>query len=602
MSYKSVVLNDHPTSFYLLDEVRSGSVGSYSGIISQFATYQALKDSGLTYSALSGLPVYDYSGNVNDGYAVNTSNKELMPLISGGIRGTQILSDTEVHYVPQGIANQYNKDDSFTIEAWCVLPPTQIDITIVGDTSINTGLFYKNGNIVFKVGGNEIQYSVSNLQSLHLIGIFEGTSISLYINGVLVESSNIGNYQFSNSSLDFKTGSANGKFVIDCVAFYKFRLSENQIRAHYLEGLKEINSSQIVNVDGGYMFSMNASPIQHKFRFSYPQSKSWSDVAKDGISISQDGSYLYFPKTTESATAEYSFIDSFTVPNYSGISTSQIYWDNDLNGIKVEISLNGITGWRECKNGSPLPYYNKNDNQVSSILYIRVTMSSYDTSKYDLELRNIEILFYGSKNFYSDNSGYYLSSTFDYSLPKNNSKILSYNKNNGLRMYDGHGFTLNGIPDVKAVEMIFTPELGENVLVSAASKIYEWSSSGVISKTAVSSIYVNGINRTSETNVFDFMAVGLPHHLVINFTSAATNIKFNQNQTDSKSGIGHMYNNLAIYEDNLSAAQISQHYLLYTGNIVKTINDTQMTVSEATTGNDFTSFTITSVEPLSISI
>ena len=602
MSYKSVVLNDHPTSFYLLDEVRSGSVGSYSGIISQFATYQALKDSGLTYSALSGLPVYDYSGNVNDGYAVNTSNKELMPLISGGIRGTQILSDTEVHYVPQGIANQYNKDDSFTIEAWCVLPPTQIDITIVGDTSINTGLFYKNGNIVFKVGGNQIEYSVSNSQSLHLVGIFEGTSISLYINGVLVESSNIGNYQFSNSSLDFKTGSANGKFVIDCVAFYKFRLSENQIRAHYLEGIKEINSSQIVNVDGGYMFSMNSSPIQHKFRFAYPQSKSWADVAKDGISISQDGSYLYFPKTTESATAEYSFIDSFTVPNYSGISTSQIYWDSDLSGIKIEVSLNGINGWLECKNGSPLPYYNKNDNQVSSILYIRVTMSSYDTSKYDLELRNIEILFYGSKNFYSDNSGYYLSSAFDYSLPKNNSKILSYNKNNGLRMYNGHGFSLNSVPDIKAVEMVFTPESGENVLVSAASKIYEWSSSGAISKTGVSSIYVNGINRTSETNVFDFMAIGLPHHVVINFTSGATNIKFNQNQTDSKSGINHMYNNLAIYEDNLSVAQIAQHYLLYTGNIVKKISDTQITVSEATTGNDFTSFTITSVEPLSISI
>jgi hypothetical protein len=602
MSYKSVVLNDHPTSFYLLDEVRSGSVGSYSGIISQFATYQDLKDSGLTYSALSGLPVYDYSGNVNDGYAINASNKELMPLISGGIRGTQILSDTEVHYVPQGIANEYNKDDSFTIEAWCVLPPTEIDITIVGDTSINTGLFYKNGNIVFKVGANEISYSVSNSQSLHLVGIFQGSSLLLYINGVMVKSSNIEAYKFSNSVLDFKTGPSNGKFVIDCVAFYKFSLPESQIKMHYLEGIKEINSSQIVNVDGGYMFSMNSTPIQHQFRFAYPQSRAWSDVVKDGISISEDGSYLYFPETTQSATAEYSFIDSFIVPNYSSISTSQIYWNNDLSGIKVEISLNGINGWRECKNGSPLPYYNKNDNQVSSILYIRVTMSSYDTSKYDLRLKNIEIFFYESKDFYGDNSGYYLSSSFDYSLPKNNSKILSYNKNNGLRMYDGHGFSLNGIPDVKAVEVIFTPELGENVLVSAASKIYEWSSSGAISKTAVASIYVNGINRTSETNVFDFMAVGLPHHVVINFTSAATNIKFNQNQTDSKSGIGHMYNNLAIYEDNLSAAQISQHYLLYTGNILKIIDDTQMTVSEATTGNDFTSFTITSVEPLSISI
>jgi hypothetical protein len=418
----------------------------------------------------------------------------------------------------------------------------------------------------------------------------------------MVKSLSIDGYKFSNSSIDFKTGPANGKFIIDCVAFYKFGLPESQIKMHYMEGIKEINSSQIVNVDGGYMFSMNSTPIQHKFRFAYPQSRAWSDVVKDGISISEDGSYLYFPETAESNAAEYSFVDSFIVPNYSSISTSQIYWNTDLKGIKIEVSLDGISGWRECKNGSPLPYYNKNDNQVSSILYIKVTMSSYDTSKYDLKLKNIEIFFYGSKDFYGDNSGYYLSSSFDYSLPKNNSKILSYNKNNGLRMYNGHGFSLNGVPDIKAVEMIFTPESGENVLVSAASKIYEWSSSGAISKTAVSSIYVNGINRTSETNVFDFMAVGLPHHVVINFTSGATNIKFNQNQTDSKSGINHMYNNLAIYEDNLSVSQIAQHYLLYTGSILKTIADTQMTISEAANGNDFTPFTITSVEPLSISI
>jgi hypothetical protein len=187
-------------------------------------------------------------------------------------------------------------------------------------------------------------------------------------------------------------------------------------------------------------------------------------------------------------------------------------------------------------------------------------------------------------------------------LPKNNGRILSYNKNNGLKMHNGHGFSLNNIPNVRSVEMIFTPELGENVLVSASSKIYEWSSSGAISKTAISSIYVNGINRTSETNVFDFMSVGLPHHVIINFTSDASNLKFNQNQTDSKSGIGSMYNNLAIYKEELTQAKIAQHYLLYTGNIVKIIDDTSMTISEATNGNDATSFTLTSVEPLSVSL
>lgn len=601
MSYKSVVLNDNPTSFYLLDEVRSGTVGSYNGILSQFATYQDLKDSGLTYSGLSGLPVYDYSGNINDGYAINTSNKELMPLISGGSRGTQIMSDTSVHYITPGIANKYYQDDSFTIEAWCLLPTTQSNITIVGDESINSGLFYEDGNIVFRVGEHQVEKTVSSQESLYLVGLFQGKSISLYINGVLVDSTSINSYKFSNTNLDFKTGPADGKFIIDCVGFYKFNLSESQIKKHYIEGIKEINYSQIVNVDNGYMFSMNSFSIKPKFTFSYPASRSWSEVAKDGISVWPDGSYMYIPQTETAGTASYSFIDSFIVPNYLNISTSQIYWSQDVDGITIEVSLDG-TVWRECKNGSPLPYYNKNENQIADLLYIKVTMSSDDTSKKEVILNNIDILFYSSKNFYSDNSGYYLSSNFDYSLPKSNSRILSYNKRNGLRMHDGHGFSINNVPEIQAVELIFTPENGKNILVSAESEIYEWSSAGSISKSGIYSIYVNGINRTSETNVFDFMEVGLPHHVVINFTSPTSSLKFNQNQNDSDYGINHMYNNLALYENTLSDLKIAQHYLLYTGNIVNVIEDTSITLNEAASGNDSTAFTLTSVEPLSISI
>ena len=115
MSYKNVVLNDHPTSFYLLDEVRSGSVGSYSGIISQFATYQDLKDSGLTYSGLSGLPVYDYSGNVNDGYAVNTSNKPyLQHMIKRHIRNVHthaVIPLSLLHLGAMSIANPVRRPE-----------------------------------------------------------------------------------------------------------------------------------------------------------------------------------------------------------------------------------------------------------------------------------------------------------------------------------------------------------------------------------------------------------------------------------------------------------------------------------------------------------
>jgi len=48
MSYKYTVLQDNPISFFLLDEVKSGSVNDYSHLISQYATYQDLKDNGIS--------------------------------------------------------------------------------------------------------------------------------------------------------------------------------------------------------------------------------------------------------------------------------------------------------------------------------------------------------------------------------------------------------------------------------------------------------------------------------------------------------------------------------------------------------------------------
>ena len=599
MSYKNTVLNDFPNSFYLLDEVQSGSFEDYIELLSQFATYQALLDSGLTYAGINGMPVYDYSGNLNNGFASSASSKQLMPIISGGIRGTEVTSITEVYYEPKGIATKYYKDNSFSIEAWCALPANNVSATIVGDPLIDTGIFYENGNIVFKVGTNKVEHTVSNAQAIHVVGIFQSNLLSLYVNGSLVDTESLTSYQFSNELSSFKSGPCTGRLVIDSVAFYRYALSGTQILNHYNEGTKEVNVSQIVSIDGGYLFSMNTESIQRRFSYTYPVSKLWGELDISAEYLSSDQSYVYIPEST--GAKSFSFTDHFIVPDYLGITTSQIHWENDVKGILVEASIDNLT-WQTCVNGSPLPYFNKNDNQISDIIYLRVTLSSDDSSRYLPVLNSLDIAFYNSNNFYSDNSGYYASSSYDYALPKVNSKTLSYNKNNGLIMYDGHGFSLNGIPSVNSVELIFTPQYDQNVLVSGASQIYEWTLSGAITNTGISSIYVNGINRTSETNVWDFMTVNTPHHIVINFTTAATSIKFNQNQNDSKSGLGHMYNNVAIYENALSVNSILNHHLLYTGNTINLISDTSFSISESSLGDSSTPFFITVVEPEAVSI
>ena len=601
MSYKNRVLNDFPNSFYLLDEVQSGSTNTYTELLSQYATYQALKDSGITYGQISGIDIYDYSGSLNNGTASFASTKQIMPLVAGSVRGTEVLTSTVINYSPKGIATKYYKDNSFSIEAWCALPGYNVSTTIVGDTTTNTGIFYQNGNIIFKVGSNQVEATVSNSEVVYVVGIFQSNILSLYINGLIVDSKSIDSYKFSNETITFQSGPSTGRFVVDCVAFYRYALSGTQISNHYTEGAQEVNISQIVSADNGYLFSMNTESLRPKFIYSYPTSKPWSEVATGGISISNDNSYIYIPETETAATASFTFTDYFIVPNYLNINTSQIHWSNDVKGILVEASIDEIT-WRTCTNGSPLPYINKNDNQFSDVVYLRITLSSADTTKYLPVLKSLEIAFYTDKNFYSDNSGYYVSSAYDYSLPKVNSKTLSYNKNNGLTMYNGHGFSLNSIPAVSCLELIFTPQYDQNVLFSGTSKKYEWNNAGAVTKTGISSIYVNGIDRTSATNIWSFMVVDTPHHVVINLTASDTNIKFNQNQNDSKSGLGHMYNNVAVYENNLPINTILNHYLLYTGNIVNQINDTSFSLSESSAGDDSTPFFITVVEPESVSL
>ena len=600
MSYKYAILQDKPTAFYLLEEVRSGSLGSYSELGIRFSTYQALKDNGVSYSALSGLPIYDYSGNAYDGYAINASDSELMPLIAGGIRGTKVLSDTTIKFNVPGIASSYYSDNSFCIEAWIMLPEySTSEISLVADPTNSIGLFYKNGNLIFKIGTNLAQYKVSNSKSIYVVAQFSTNKMSLYVNGVLANSTSLDKYKFINESVSFQSGPSLNNFIVDCVAFYKFNLSESQILNHYQSGIKEIKYSQIVSNDGGYLFSMNTQTMKPVISYSYPKSKSWKNFINENIKLSSDDAYLYFDS---SLSGSFTFTDLIMIPETLGITSSQIYWDSDTDGISIKASIDGIT-FVNCVNGSPLPFFNKNQNQISPVLYIQVLMSSSDTSKYLPVLRSIQIDFFKNKDFYCDNFGYYISSNYDYSLPRSNSTILSYNKNNGLKMYNGHGFTINSNLSTRTIELVFTPDGTQNVLFSAPSKIYEWDNAGVITKTGVSSVYVNGINRTAATNISEFFSVGFPHYMVITLSTAATeSLKFNQNQNDTKSGGKNMYNNLSIYPTEFTQYDVARHYQLYTDNIVNTISDVLMSVSESQSGTDSTPYIVISVEPEAVSI
>jgi hypothetical protein len=603
MSYKYTVLQDKPTCFYLLDEVRSSDIGSYTSVMSQFATYQDLKDGLSSYSALSGLPVFDYSGNAFDGYAINSLNIELMPLISGGVRGTQVFNDTKIVYNPKGIASAMYADDAFSIEMWLKVTGISSDsICILGDPNNNIGFFYQNGNIDFRI--NDTKYVTSRLvltEASHIVALFNKNSISLFINGNLVDSILLDNYMFLNETFSLQSGPSAIRFIIDSVGIYKFNLSLSQIRKHYFEGIKELKYSQIVNLDGGKLFSINSSKIRPVYSYSYPGVKKWEEVADANVSISPDSSYIYFEKTDTQESKYFSFTDTIFVPTYLDIISSQIYFE-DMPGILVEISLDN-QNWETCHNGMPLPYINKTDNQISDLIYLKVTMATSDASKYLPTLSGISLVFYSDKDFYGDNSGYKISSNYDYGLGDKNYRVISYNDINGIRMYNGGGFNIDMDIPTESIEFIFSPNGSSNTLLATDSAFYGWNSQGDILKSGISSIYVNNKDVTLKSNISDFFVNDLPHHVVITLSLASSsNIYFNQRVDGTSAGGSNLYSNIGIYPNALTSDQINNHYFMYTDKISVEISEQGIAINESSVGTNSTSYTLLSVEPQAVSI
>jgi hypothetical protein len=600
MSYKYTVLQDNPLAFFLLDEVKSGGASSYTNLQSLFATYQDLKDNGISYAAISGLPILDYSGNAMDGYAINSSDIEVMPIIGGGIRGTEINDSIEIELKASGIATNKNPDSPFSFEVW--FSPDSSDneeYMVLGDHTNQIGIFYKNENVIFRCGSSEeIWYKTTKNKVMHIVGIFSKDKISLYINGIIVNEKFISTgFKFSNTALTINIGPANAakKFVVDSIAIYNYELESSKILKHYLAGYKETKYSQIVYSKNGILFSLNSVSIKPDISYRYPGIKSLDQIVVADAYYNSKYNRIEFEQTESVEEKTFIFEERIYVPNPENIVSSRISYGQDVDNIIVEVSVPG-EDWVVCKNHYPLPYYNKNQNLNSPILDIRVTMTTLDSS-FDLPyFDSLEIDMYSNKDFYSDNSGGRIYSDYDYSLGYYNYPVRMQNKNNGLSMYEGHGFSADVSISPRTVEMIFAPSTGKNVLYSSNSSYFQWNDSGVISKNGISSIYVNGINRTNETNISTFLLDGIFHHIVLVLNSVATNIKFNQSQDGLNYGTDNTYSNIAFYESPFTLNDVQDNYNLYCSDNVYSVQEPIIQISESATGLSGTPYFLRSLD------
>ena len=566
MTYQLKVIKDYPIGFWPLDE-----------------------SSGTTAS--------DISGCGNNATYVGSPASNILPLVSGGVSGTRITNTayitvpvTKDYYgatVGAGFATSYTSDNDFTIEAWIYPSIESTDVVrLFADTTNNIGLFWDNGHIVFKVSADEwvISPVTYSKKTAYIAGKYTGESILLYIDGISVASKSLTNFKFTNTTLGLQIGpstTAGDEFTVDAPAIYRYALSDKTIAKHYISGNITSPAIQVAYPDEGVLYSGSDANLKPAFDYSYPVNKPWTDWLDDNTYYDLVDGHIGFYETDTVTARTFIINDFITIPSGLNLVTSKVEWRNDL-GITVESSIDGTT-YVSCVNGQPIPQYTKDSFHASGNVYIRITMTTSDASKYLPILSFFCIAFYSNKDIYADNYGDRISSTTEYYLGSLNYPILSRNYTNGIRAKNGAGFNINTLSSIKSVEMFFTPlTLAANTLFYASTPSatrLAWNGSGVVSKANIAKIYVNNVDVTNQTNISSYLNAEEPHHVVIVFTTPVTgSLQLNY---ETSGGPSNLYKNITTYEKELTSGIVETHFELYTGRAVSTLTEPTITLTES---------------------
>lgn len=543
MSYYYSVIKDKPVGFWKLDE-SSGSVA------------------------------YDSSGCGNSGSYIGTILESSMPLVSGGLHCNKINSSSYIEFsVTKDFSGQAGKggfgivntgDNDFSLEVWFHSKSLTSLTPIFADIN-GLGIYWDNGNIVFKLEDYRLDYTPYYPDKyFHVVAVYTGSVMRLYVDGKIVALKSVGKINFTNESLTLQCGpsSINESFIVDAPAVYRYSLNDNQIMDHYNNA--QVNSdAQIVLSDYGKLFKSTEKHQPESEIFIYPVTKGWEYFVNDNLYHNELENYLYLNPTSSSGE----FIQIISLLHWKNYVSSKIEW-KATHGVTVYVSSDEST-WHECTNGFFLPNI---DISTSKIIFVKVVFNSSNTELYIPKLEYLGLYFYDNKVLYCHNgSETILSTNGDINISNKEFPVLSRYPDNGITT-SGSGIYLDTEDEIYNVEFILTPKsLGQGyVLYNKTGSIETILSlnNGAVGKSNINALYINGHDRSSETDLSNYIYIDEPNHILIKTSAAISGqISFNAkylNGVASNILPDNTYKNISIYKDEMVDASL--HNSLYTGN------------------------------------
>lgn len=500
------------------------------------------------------------------------SFKPAPPLTSRTQNSILLDSSNSITLFQIPIGKRSHEQESFSISMYIKLGNSFADQTsILYDSTNGLGIKVEDSNLIFSATDSadvitSIKYKLPDIsKAIHIVASYSKGTMSLIVDGIAQSQVQLpSSFKFkSTSTLSLTSSVASSFILIDKLEVFNESLQQPYIASE--RSLDEVyqNPGQIMSLDDASYFSLSRNLKPITTGFAYGNNKFFSTAESVNLSETSE-SYI---KINDGYNSGY-FTDSVFIPTVEDTSHNQIDWYGDSGGIQVSYNTDGSSTYIPLTNHSNIPGF------TGGMLYYKVELLRYSSALESPAFTGMSFVVYDSKSFYSDNTLYALATDFNYSVGGDSSSLINQSYANGIKTMSG-GFSIN-TDEARSVEFMFMPtDLGQTCLLDCGGSRYSWSAAGNITKTAIDSIYVNGVNLYSQTSIANVFIPGIWHHVVITLGSNELNPVFiNQSKTGTLLGPDNMFSHLGIYDYDMSAKAI-KHYKQLTNRVSEpTISDT----------------------------
>lgn len=515
MSYSVEVVKDTPNGLWILDD----SLDDYSG-----RSVDATVETG-SFSATG------------------------QPLVYGASRSMQVGS-TPLLSFPFVYGKPGEERQPFTLEAW-VLPSTNTAKVLSHGGTDTDGLYLNSGAIQFSIpfaaGEARVTYTPPFRIKMHVVGVYTGESLQLYVNGDLKDSVLLTDAQKVSAIVlddDDDTLYHGQNIMLQAVATYQFALEQPKIVNHYKIGNTSTNSTQAAQIYNGWLVDISPKTVglfHQKVWLDWTRGYYTCTVNAEGLSSGID-SVTGLPIASK-------WEDSFEL-DAGGTSINGVILSWEGQGtFTVETSLDGIT-WTTATNGKRIAAITSGYNPTDKILMIRISFINgvygHFNSLYGVGIKSLTVN---------------TPTTFPITIPS--STLISPSKEVNLFDYNS-GFEFSG-------GMSLGPNTEDDAVGYKSIGFWYYLPSGsVTTNFTEEDAYINGepLSLTWVNNRWTYVVLtsSTPHTTAI--TISGTNLRLS---------------NISLYDTELTEDQVNTILSAFTGvsTIVSSESSTAVTITDS---------------------